>query len=76
MQSKILLYCTNQIRITFSDEIGNVKTASGTGFWIGRENGVFFVTNAHNLNPSMHKSLEKFELTKLEILLRLKGNGQ
>jgi hypothetical protein len=67
------LFFTNQIEVTFLDDIGNHKHGTGTGFWIDNGGAHYFVTNAHNINPHKIFGAEtKLYLEKLKIMLRAK----
>lgn len=67
------LFSTNQIEVCFSDDIGNHRHIRGTGFWIEKNGSHYFVTNAHNIVPSVkpgpHSGLK---LKTLKIRLRAK----
>ncbi len=50
-----VIYSIARINFKFEDDLGNSKSGSGTGFWLALKNGeVVFVTNRHNLDPTMH----------------------
>lgn len=71
-----LVWCVNKIRTTFSDEIGNQKSGYGTGFWLSVGEHNVFVTNRHNVDPSLKfPDREAFKLQSVEIELRLWTQG-
>lgn len=66
----------SQIRVTFSDDIGNTKLITGTGFWLQRELDQFFVTNRHNIDARLKLGSDtKYRSVSLEIQLRQKLNN-
>ena len=68
------LFFTNQIEVTFADDIGNHKNIRGTGFWVEKEGSQYFVTNAHNIDPRMKLGPDtKMCLRELMIILRTKN---
>ena len=70
--SHLAMFHTSQIEVTFFDDIGNSKVISGTGFWVKKGATSYFVTNAHNVNPTMKLGSDtKFQLNKIRILLRM-----
>jgi hypothetical protein len=68
------LFFTNQIEVAFVDDIGNPRDILGTGFWVEKEGSHYFVTNRHNVDPSMMKRGENTGLClhNLKIKLRRK----
>jgi hypothetical protein len=42
-----------RVLVDFHDGIGNARTISGTGFWVRSGGNDCFVTNRHNLDPSI-----------------------
>ncbi len=68
-QSVILDVC--RLRAQFVDSIGNTKKVAGTGFWLKDGPKDFFVTNKHNLDPSlMLGDNTSYKLFKMEVELR------
>jgi hypothetical protein len=66
-----LMWCVHRIRTTFRDAIGNRRTGVGTGFWLYVGAHHVFVTNRHNVDPSLKFPAEHdLELLSLEIDLR------
>lgn len=52
----MLLSATHKISTRFTDDIGNLHSGSGTGFWIiTKRDFPYFVTNRHNVDPAMHE---------------------
>ncbi|MCK6544186.1 hypothetical protein L6Q79_16075 [bacterium] len=71
MVSDEIGFSVNRIQVEFVDEIGNVKLIVGTGFWVSTQSGDCFVTNKHNLDPSLKLGLQtKFKLKMIKIELR------
>jgi hypothetical protein len=49
-----VIYGITQIKSTFADEVGNRRTGTGTGFFLrARSRASVFVTNRHNLDPTL-----------------------
>jgi hypothetical protein len=72
--SSMIAWSVDQIRTTFVDNIGNKpKVGTGTGFWVNANDGpMVFVTNRHNVDPSIIFPKEKsLRLTKVELSLRV-----
>lgn len=66
----LFLFAITQIRSTFRDSIGNSKSSLGTGFFLRSEAGTpIFVTNRHNLDPSLKLSSD-YSLVSASVLLR------
>lgn len=60
-----------RLKVRFSDDLGNKKEIIGTGFWVKDGENSFFVTNKHNVDPTLKLGPEtKFKLAYLEIQLR------
>lgn len=60
-----------RLKVRFSDDLGNKKEIIGTGFWVKDGENSFFVTNKHNVDPTLKLGPEtKFKLANLEIQLR------
>jgi hypothetical protein len=69
--ASFVLFHVNKISVTFSDDIGNLKHISGTGFWLPRDGSSYFITNAHNIIPALKLGPDtKFQVEKFEIFLR------
>jgi hypothetical protein len=61
-----------RLKAEFADEIGNVKSISGTGFWIKDNDNKVFVTNKHNVNPTLNFGAgTNYRLLSLDIELRV-----
>jgi hypothetical protein len=65
-----LLCAVHKLSSTFSDDIGNSVTGNGTGFWLTTKQGAYFVTNRHNVDPTMHGDKNSYGLASLTIWLR------
>jgi hypothetical protein len=53
-----LLFSTTQIEARFRDDLGNSRSILGTGFFLKTRGATdLFITNRHNLDPSLSKSL-------------------
>ena len=66
----LLVYAITQIDVAFRDGIGNSKLLQGTGFFLRSEAGTpIFVTNRHNLDPSLKLSSD-YSLVSARLLLR------
>ena len=66
-----LFWCIHRIRTTFRDALGNRRIGVGTGFWLSVDHHNVFVTNRHNVDPSLiFPDQEDLELLSLEIDLR------
>lgn len=62
----------SRIRVLFRDDIGNAKTVTGTGFWLKHEGERVFVTNKHNVDPTLKLgSSITYVLESCDIELRL-----
>lgn len=69
-QSVVLDVC--RLGAQFADDIGNQKTISGTGFWLLDGNDDIFVTNKHNVDPTIIFGDDtNLKLNRFEIELRL-----
>ena len=65
-----------RIKVTFRDDIGNGEPISGTGFWIEVNNTRYFVTNRHNVDPTLKLGAStKYRLEGLQIQLRKGTQG-
>lgn len=65
-----LIFSVTQIKMAFHNEIGEVRSAVGTGFFLRTEAGTpVFVTNKHNLDPSLMLG-PNYTLSSVSILLR------
>jgi hypothetical protein len=65
------VFGVNRIRSEFVDDLGNVKSGTGSGFWIRSNSGrLCFVTNRHNIDPSLKYPGAGLALTKLSLELR------
>ena len=61
----------SRIKVHFRDDIGNPKVIFGTGFWVRNEKDDYFVTNRHNLDPTLKLGTEtKFRVEKVYLQLR------
>ncbi|MDH5763725.1 MAG: hypothetical protein OEZ51_12135 [Nitrospinota bacterium] len=68
-QDIILDVC--RLRTTFLDDIGNSRTISGSGFWVTSEESNIFVTNKHNVDPTLKLGADtKYRLETCEVELR------
>lgn len=57
-----------RLLVEFVDSIGNTRNISGTGFWLAARPSSIFVTNRHNLDPTMKFGQDSdLRLGKLEI---------
>jgi len=64
----------SRILVDFRDDIGNLKVISGTGFWVRNEKDNYFVTNRHNLDPTLKLGAEtKFRVEKVQLQLRVQN---
>lgn len=62
-----------RLKVMFQDDIGNHKEITGTGFWVKNGEKSMFVTNRHNIDPTLKLGSEtKFKLSRLDIQLRQK----
>ena len=41
------------LQVDFMDQLGNPKKIFGTGFWVNSEENNFFITNKHNIDPTL-----------------------
>jgi hypothetical protein len=61
-----MLAIVQKIHITFRDDIGNSKSGTGTGFWVKTNREKFiFVTNKHNIDPSLNEEYKRLSLRNL-----------
>lgn len=66
-----IVYAVTQIKTKFSDELGNSRTGTGTGFFLTKTNGeIVYVTNKHNLDPVLLGLGAGYQLSGLEIQQR------
>lgn len=59
-----------RVLVTFRDGLGNVKEISGTGFWVKDGDNNYFVTNRHNVDPTLklgNDTLFKLEAMHLQL---------
>lgn len=64
----------SRIQVTFRDDIGNLKTIAGTGFWVKNGDDEYFVTNRHNVDPTLKLGAEtKFSVERIGIQLRVQN---
>jgi len=60
-----------RVKVDFGDDIGNTKQIEATGFWVGEGETVHFITNRHNLDPTLKEGPEtSLELRTVSIELR------
>jgi len=72
-----LVWCVHRVRTTFRDALGNRRIGTGTGFWLSVAEHNVFVTNRHNVDPSLKFADEEdLELLSLEIELRQWTNAK
>lgn len=65
------LLAVSRIIVDFRDGIGNLITISGTGFWIQTARDSYFVTNRHNVDPSLKLGLQtQYRTEKVQLQLR------
>jgi len=58
--------------VDFRDGIGNLKSISGTGFWVRNGENDCFVTNRHNVDPTLKLGeATRFRLERVRLQLRL-----
>lgn len=68
-QSVILDVC--RLRSTFVDGAGNLVKISGSGFWVTTEKSHAFVTNKHNVDPTLkYEDDTEYKLETCEVELR------
>jgi hypothetical protein len=66
----VLIFSITQIRLEFQAGVGNAVSVLGTGFFLVSEAGTpMFVTNRHNLDPSLKLCLG-YSLRSASVLLR------
>lgn len=67
----LFLSIVQKINTTFIDDLGNMKTGSGTGFWLvtSQSHRYLFVTNKHNIVPELH-NFTNFKLHSIQIKYR------
>ena len=60
-----------RVLVTFRDGIGNGKEISGTGFWVKDGDNNYFVTNRHNVDPTLKLGNDTpFKLEGMRLQLR------
>jgi len=65
-----IVFAVSRVRAVFRDGVGNAVTIMGTGFFLRSEAGTaIFVTNRHNLDPSLKLNTD-YSLASVGILLR------
>jgi hypothetical protein len=64
-----------QVVVEFRDDIGNPpKVISGTGFWVQDKGSDYFITNRHNLDPTLKLGAgSPFRLASAQVQLRLQA---
>ena len=68
--NSLFIFAVTRIRMVFRDDLGATVSPVGTGFFLRSEAGTpIFVTNRHNLDPSL-KLTPKHLLISVSILLR------
>lgn len=67
-----MLCAVSKLRVSYRDDIGNLREGTGSGFWLTTNRGTpIFVTNRHNVDPAMLTPLgPKYSLASLSIALR------
>lgn len=65
-----LFLATLQLECRFSDDIGNQKTGSGTGFALKNGENLILVTNRHMLDPSYIDGESKLKLSDIHLWCR------
>lgn len=61
----------SRLKVRFCDDIGNTTSIAATGFWLKHQNAQLFVTNKHNLDPTLKLGPDtKLRLAQMEIELR------
>lgn len=65
-----IVFGINRIKIVFADKVGNYKDGIGTGFWIGVKDQRIFITNKHNVDPTLKFGDTELELFSIHIELR------
>lgn len=66
-----VLLTVSRIVVDFRDDIGNLRQITGTGFWIEVAENNYFVTNRHNLDPTLKLGEgTKFRLDAVQLQLR------
>ena len=69
-----IVFAITQISTEFNDDIGNSRTGIGTGFFLRRHPTSFFVTNRHNVDPTMRLG-QSWSLRAVKLLLRRYADG-
>jgi hypothetical protein len=60
-----------RIKVRFQDDIGNQEEITGTGFWVKDGEKSSFVTNKHNVDPTLKLGPETtLKLNRFEVQLR------
>lgn len=60
-----------RLQVHFSDGLGNSKKIYGTGFWVKSDADNFFITNRHNIDPTLKLgSSTSFKLDKVYLQMR------
>jgi len=69
---QLLLSMVQKISVKFRCDIGNAPfSVTGTGFWlVSKKGGLFFVTNRHNIDPTMCNRSSSYSIYSITILLR------
>jgi hypothetical protein len=68
-----LEHCVTRLEVTFKDDLGNHCTILATGFWLRvSAQEYLFVTNRHNLDPSLKNPNNKKKVSKIKIQIRQK----
>lgn len=66
-----VVFNVSRLRSTFQDEIGTIKKVFGSGFWITWNKSKIFVTNKHNVDPTLKEGKDtQLRLENVEIELR------
>ncbi len=60
-----------QIRVQFLDGVGDQKNIIGTGFWVSSDSWTAFITNKHNVDPTLKLGNDTdFRLHQIQIQMR------
>lgn len=71
------LFCVTRVKVTFECPLNGLKSIGGTGFCLKINNSIAFITNKHNIDPTLKLGKDtSYTLNKIEVELGKFVEGQ